>query len=146
MTLRRMKTGIVGLTMASLGLVLPAIANPAAQYTGEFERPYGFSYGQESQNYDASSRDINGNRVIIDGRIVVGDDLSSLSVGGVYGHNFRGAGAGYGSYQGFGNSTAVGNQLNVITNGSNNIVVIDSHQTNSGDQTVILNGELDLND
>ena len=45
-----------------------------------------------------------------------------------------------------GSGTAVGNQLNVITNGSNNTIIIDSTQINNGDQTVILNGELNLND
>ena len=45
-----------------------------------------------------------------------------------------------------GTGTAVGNQLNVITNGNNNTVIIDSTQINNGDQNVFLNGELDLND
>ncbi|WP_018997994.1 holdfast anchoring protein HfaA [Hirschia maritima] len=146
MTLRRQTFGLAGIAATSLCFAIPAFANPANQYTGEFERPYGFSYGEENRNYDANSRDRFNNRVIVDGRIVVGDDLSSLSYGGVYGHNFRGAGSGYGHYQSPGNNSAIGNQLNVITNGSNNIVVIDSEQTNTGDQTVVLNGEIDLND
>lgn len=43
-----------------------------------------------------------------------------------------------------GTGTAVGNQLNVITTGNYNTVIIDSTQINNGDQTVVLNGELDL--
>ena len=35
----------------------------------------------------------------------------------------------------FGQATAVGNQLNVVTTGSNNIVIVDSNQINNGDQT-----------
>ncbi len=146
MTMRLVNLGIVGIALASTSLTTSAWANPASKYTGEFERPYGYAYGEENRAYDANTRDRNGNRVIVDGRIVVGDDLSSLSMSGVYRHNFRGAGTGYGNYHGPGQNSAVGNQLNVITNGSNNIVVIDSEQDNSGDQTVILNGELDLND
>ena len=45
-----------------------------------------------------------------------------------------------------GSGTAVGNQLNVITNGSNNTIIIDATQINNGDQSVVLNGELNLND
>lgn len=149
MALCHKKIGLVGLTSLLVCAFATAHANPASQYTGEFERPYGYAYGDENRNYDANTRDRNGNRVIIDGRIVVGDDLSSLSMSGVYRHNFRGAGTAFGHSQGqfgMGGSTAVGNQLNVITNGSNNVVVIDSDQNNSGDQNVILNGELNLND
>ena len=43
-----------------------------------------------------------------------------------------------------GTGTAIGNQLNVITNGNYNTVIIDSTQINNGDQTVVLKGELDL--
>lgn len=124
-------------------VAVPALAqNPAAVSQNDFERPYGFGYGEESTPYDAGTRDINGNRVIIDGRIVVGDDLSSLSTDGAFGYRYRSTGAAYGA----GASTVTGNQLNVITQGSYNTVVIDSTQINNGDQNVILNGELNLND
>ena len=128
--------------------IASAQSNPAANYTGEFERPYGFAYGQEERAFDANTRDINGNRVIIDGRIVVGDDLSSLTTTGVYGYRFAGSGAGYNKTPGYYGQTnsAVGNQLNVITQGSYNTVVIDSTQINNGDQEVVLNGELNLDD
>ena len=134
------------LTTAILAVIAGAgvaQANPAAQFTGEFERPYGFGYGEENSAYDANTRDLNGNRVIIDGRIIVGDDLSNLSSSGVYGYRFQGSGATYGRSP---NATVSGNQLNVITQGSNNTIVIDSTQINNGDQTVDLNGELDLDD
>jgi holdfast attachment protein HfaA len=154
MGLKKTKQISIALGLSVSLFAFPASANPASQFTGEFERPYGFAYGEESQAYDARTRDRRNNRVIIDGRMVVGDDLSNLSVGGVYGYNFRGYGSAYSEESFFSesvttsgsNSTAIGNQLNVITNGNNNSVVINSTQTNSGDQTVILNGELDLND
>ncbi len=119
-----------------------ASANPAAASQNDFERPYGYAYGQEETPYDAGTRDMNGNRVIIDGRMVIGDDLSSLSTDGAFGYRYRNTGAAYGA----GQSTITGNQLNVITQGSYNTVVIDSIQINNGDQNVILNGELNLND
>ena len=115
--------------------MLPANAQ-AASSVAEFERPYGLGYGEESAPYSANTRDRLGNRVIINGLIEGGSGLGT----GLY--------TGWGQTEGavgmLGNGTAVGNQLNVITNGSNNTIIIDSTQINNGDQTVVLNGELDL--
>lgn len=116
-------------------LAAPASAQ-AASSMSEFERPYGYAYGSESTPYSASTRDLNGNRVIIDGLIQGGSGLST----GLY----TGWGQTSGASGMLGNGTAVGNQLNVITNGSNNTIIIDSTQINNGDQTVVLNGELDF--
>ncbi|MEO1306247.1 MAG: holdfast anchoring protein HfaA [Pseudomonadota bacterium] len=114
---------------------LPANAQEASSVS-QFERPYGYGYGQETQPFSAYSRDRLGNRVIINGLIEGGSGLGT----GLY--------TGWGQTDGaagmIGSGTAVGNQLNVITNGSNNTIIIDSTQINNGDQTVILNGELDL--
>jgi holdfast attachment protein HfaA len=107
-----------------------------AAYGGSFERPYGYQYGQENQPYDAGTRDQNGNRVIVDGRIIVGDDLSSLP-SGLY--NFNGLTSGGSGFSGVGVGSAIGNQLNVITQGSHNIVIVDSTQINNGDQNVTIN-------
>ena len=137
-------------TLAHVGLAaglvsvgaLAAHANPAASYAEQFERPYGFGYNEESQPFDARTRDLNGNRVIVNGRMMVGDDLSTLPDGmwNLNGYS-NGAGAGYGG------SAAIGNQLNVITQGSWNTVIIDSTQINSGDINAgYLNGELNLHD
>ncbi len=122
--------------------VLAAMASPAiAQEAGslaEFERPYGFAHGEESRPFDAGTRDRLGNRVVINGLIGGGTGLRG------------GLNTGWGQTDGasgmIGTGTAVGNQLNVITNGSNNTIIIDSTQINNGDQTVVLNGELNLND
>ncbi|WOR15490.1 holdfast anchoring protein HfaA [Hyphomonas sp. FCG-A18] len=122
-------------TAGSLLLAAPASAQ-AASYASEFERPYGFGYGEEQRPYEANSRDRLGNRVIINGLIEGGTGLGT------------GLHTGWGQTEGasgmLGSGTAVGNQLNVITNGSNNTIIIDSTQINNGDQTVVLNGELDF--
>ncbi|MEM1105043.1 MAG: holdfast anchoring protein HfaA [Pseudomonadota bacterium] len=109
-----------------------------------FERPYGFGYGQESQPFSAGTRDPNGNRVIVNGLIEGGSGLG-LGLNTGWGQTSGAAGllGGPGSAA---SGNAVGNQLNVITNGSYNTIIIDSTQINSGDQTVSLNGEIDLND
>ena len=78
--------------------------------------------------------------MIVDGRIIHGDDLSTLNMG---------MNTPWGSTEGtgmIGQSQAIGNQLNVITMGSYNTIIIDNNQVNNGDQTAILNGELDFND
>lgn len=124
-------------------LAKPAVAqppSPAAQVSGEFERPYGYGYGGEQAAFDANTRDALGNRVILDGRIMTGIDQSSLSTSSASagGWSQATAGAGYAS------GSAVGNQLNVITQGSWNTVIVNSTQINNGDQTTVLNGKLDL--
>lgn len=124
----------LGLT-GVFALAAPASAQ-AASYTSEFERPYGYGYGDEQRPFEADTRDALGNRVIINGLIEGGTGLGT----GLY--------TGWGQTEGasgmLGSGTAVGNQLNVITNGSNNTIIIDSTQINNGDQTVVLNGELDF--
>ena len=129
-------TGLFGIAALTVVAVAPKAQAQAASTVSEFERPYGFSYGQESRPYSAHSRDVANNRVIINGLINGGTGLGT----GLYtswGQTDGAAGM-------IGTGTAVGNQLNVITNGSNNTVIIDSTQINNGDQSVVLNGELDL--
>lgn len=96
--------------------------------------PFGFKPGEENRAFDPSTRDTNGNRVMVQG-------YSQFSnTAGVAG---EGSGVGNGGV--FGSALAVGNQLNVITNGNNNTVIVDATQINNGDQeAVILNGTLNL--
>lgn len=117
---------------------LPAATAQEASSLAEFERPYGFGYGQEERPFDARTRDANGNRIVVNGLIEGGTGLG-LGLTTRWGQTDGAAGM-------LGSGTAIGNQLNVITYGSNNTIIVDSTQINSGDQTVVLNGELDLND
>lgn len=94
---------------------------------------FGTEWGQEEQPFEPGTRDANGNRLVINGRVMLGG--SSLP-GGL---QFAGDATNLGDF--LGSSIAVGNQLNVITNGSNNIVIIDSTQINNGDQTARVQGE-----
>ena len=137
----------IAATSAAAALASPAIAQDGLD---TFQQPIGFGFGEQNQNANANTRDANGNRIVIDGQIITGDDLSFLSgsnLGFATGGSTLGArslftGGGFSQNR----TTVAGNQLNVITQGSNNVVVIDSTQINNGDQTVVLNGELDLND
>jgi holdfast attachment protein HfaA len=129
-------TGLAGLAAVTGLAFAPSATAQAASSASQFERPYGFAPGQESTPFTAASRDVSNNRVIINGLINGGTGLGT----GLY--------TGWGQTEGasgmLGSGTAIGNQLNVITNGNYNTVIIDSTQINNGDQTVVLNGELDL--
>lgn len=141
---------LVGLALVggAVGLLtMPALAqppSPAAQVSGGFERPFGYGYGEEQASYDANTRDASGNRIILDGRIQTGMDQSSLSrsYGSAGAWSQSTAGAGFGA--GIASGTAVGNQLNVITQGNWNTVIVNSTQINNGNQTTVLNGKIDL--
>lgn len=132
------------LSGAALAIAVTSATAQEAGYLAEFERPYGWTYGSEDRPFDADTRDSTGNRVIINGLIQGGSSLATgLQTGwgqtdGVNGQLGSGSSSGFGS--------AIGNQLNVVTNGSNNTIIIDNTQINNGNQNVTLNGELNLND
>lgn len=100
-------------------------ANSAAYNAG-----YGRVAGQENRPVDATTRDANGNQVVVDGLILTGSDQSvfARSGGGGAIDAFSGVGAN-------GNATAIGNNLVVVTQGSNNTVIVSSQQTNTGSVT-----------
>jgi holdfast attachment protein HfaA len=68
-------------------------------------------------------RDANGNLVIAGGQILSPTSSSVFSASGGAGSSASGVGAG---------STAIGNSLSVVTTGSYNTVIVNSHQTNTG--------------
>jgi holdfast attachment protein HfaA len=97
----------------------------------EYSHPYGMNAGQENQPVDSSLRDANGNLTVVNGQFS-SSTMSQQS--GVQQMSTAGS-SGSGSGALFGGATAIGNSLNVITTGSNNTVIVNSHQTNNGDQT-----------
>lgn len=119
---------------SALGVVAAfAVAGPAAAQApdrlGDFENAYGAGYGSMERPIEASTRDPNGNRLIVNGRMMLGEGTlqGGLTDGG-------------GGLDNMG-LTALGNQLNVITQGSWNTVIIDSTQINNGDVNAVLNGD-----
>jgi len=129
-----------GLAIAALVMMmLPGMAlAQAAQSAGQFNVPYGKSYNDFNQPFDARTRDSNGNRTIVNGRMFLGSQ-SNLSFG--LGGGFFGSGnSSTSGVGGYGSAGAIGNQLNVVTMGSWNTVIIDSTQINNGNQTVNLSG------
>ena len=86
---------------------------------------YGRVNGQENrpiENY--SNRDASGNMLIVDGIIQAG---SSYANSEAKSSSYSG-GVGYGSSS----ATAIGNNLNVVTQGNFNTVIVNSTQINNG--------------
>ena len=113
----------------NLVVAAPAIAQSMDTNSAAYNAGYGRVAGSENHPVVVSTRDANGNRVIVDGLILTGEDQSSFS---------RTSGA-IDSYAGVGSSsggsTAVGNSLVVVTQGSYNTVIVNSTQTNTGQVT-----------
>ncbi len=104
----------------------PALADPIPGGTGDVERPFGMGWESFDRPINPSTRDENGNRTIVNGRMELEGTLS----GGLM--------DGFGS--GLGSATAIGNQLNVITQGNYNTVIVDSTQINNGDISADIGG------
>ena len=125
---------IVRYALAGAILTLISAGSAAAQTlesnSSSYNGGYGRVNGQENRPVAYGTRDANGNRVIIDGLIQTGVDQSSYSRqdGGSWSD-----GGGVGSQTG--TSTAIGNNLVVITQGNWNTVIVTSVQTNTGDVT-----------
>src|SRR5258707_17760 len=126
----RVFTKVVALSFATIAVAAlssAAQAQSMSANSASFNAGYGRVAGQENHAVNVTLRDANGNLVIVDGMMLHGEDQSSFassSSGAV--DTFAGVGAVGGS------STAVGNNLVVITQGNYNTVIVNSQQTNTG--------------
>jgi holdfast attachment protein HfaA len=117
---------LICLVLAAAAVCGEAHAQYMSTNSAEFNAGYGRVAGQENQPVDVTTRDANGNRVIVDGLILTGQDQSSFARASGAADAFAGVGAVGGG------STAIGNNLVVVTQGSNNTVIVNSNQTNKG--------------
>lgn len=124
-------SNIKTLLLATAATAAFAGAAQAGSYdqSANYNAPIGMSGTSANAPVTSSLRDANGNLEVVDGKIT---SSSFGEVGGV--QNFNPGGGGVGSSMNS-SATAIGNQLNVVTLGSNNIVIVDSTQINNGDQT-----------
>lgn len=118
---------------AVAGLALPGAA--WAQTSGsaamaQFQNGYGNARQSVSSAQSGSTRDAQGNRLIVDGIIQAGASAYSRQSGGVQ-QTYSGAGGSSGGST-IAGSTAIGNNLNVVVQGSHNTVIVNSRQTNTG--------------
>ncbi|HEY1612533.1 MAG TPA: holdfast anchoring protein HfaA [Rhizomicrobium sp.] len=118
------------------------IGNNASSYNS----PYGMSQAQENAPADASLRDANGNLTVVDGvftsstmsqqtGVQQSSVLGAAALGASMGTGQALTGAGFGGQTTIGQATAIGNSLNVVTVGTGNTVIVNSDQTNNGNQT-----------
>jgi holdfast attachment protein HfaA len=122
------------LLLAALGAVLagPAMAGNFDNSVN-YNNPIGMTSAQENTTVNSSLRDANGNLTVVNGQI------TSSSFSEVNGAQTFNGGVGNPAGTRTGTATAIGNQLNVVTAGSNNIVIVSSTQTNNGSQTANTN-------
>jgi len=142
---------LAALTALGLALngacVLPVLAQSGGgSAMAPFQAGYGAARYTTARPNNGSTRDANGNRLIVNGIIQAG--ASSYSSGAASATTGAGARANAGqSGQGstaIGGATAIGNSLNVVVQGSRNTVVVNSNQTNTGNVSAgtVLNGTL----
>jgi holdfast attachment protein HfaA len=108
-----------------------------------YQAGYGGARYTTARPQTGSTRDANGNRLIVDGIIQSGASSYSRASGAAAA--WAGAGSGDGSAT-IGGATAIGNSLNVVVQGDHNTVIVNSTQINNGDINAgtALNGTLDL--
>jgi holdfast attachment protein HfaA len=121
-------SALVGLTV--LAAAGAASAQSMNANSASFNAGYGRITDQENDPVNVSLRDANGNLTIVDGVIQTGEDSSVFANIGSGGAVDTVSGAGTSS-----NASAVANNLVVVTEGSNNTVIVNSTQTNSGNVT-----------
>ena len=118
----------------------------AADYSSasSYNSPYGLSAGAENQTANPSLRDSNGNLTVVNGQFTssaFSQATGVQSMGTISSSTLSSLGNSSGAA--YGSASAIGNSLNVVTVGNNNTVVVNSTQTNNGNQTasVSLNGQ-----
>ncbi len=128
--------------IAAAALIAGGLAATAAQAgdysnASNYNAPYGMVAGQENAPIAPSLRDANGNLTVVNGAFTSANFGPSSGVGAAgsgASSSFSGAGMS-GASSTTGAATAIGNQLNVVTLGNNNTVVVNAVQTNNGNQT-----------
>ena len=114
--------------LAAGACALPAAAHAQTMRanSADFNAGYGRRAGSENHPVEVSTRDANGNRVIVDGIIQSGEDQSTFAFGSGAGESYSGVGTLGGG------ATAIGNSLVVVTQGNYNTVIVNSNQVNNG--------------
>lgn len=116
---------VIAALVCAAGMATGADGQTMSTNSASFNAGYGRYAGQENHPVDFVTRDANGNRVIVDGLILSGEDQSSFARASGAADAFAGAGA-------LGGATAIGNNLTVVTQGNYNTVIVDSTQINNG--------------
>ncbi len=131
MPMKRTSEALFAVAFAAFALPGAALAQVSgANGAAQFQNGYGGARQAVGAAQTGSTRDANGNRLIVDGIIQAGQSTYSRQSGGVS-QTYSGAGGSQGAT--IAGSTAIGNNLNVVVQGSHNTVIVNSRQTNTGD-------------
>ena len=110
-----------------LGFAGAAGAQTMSANSATFNAGYGRTAGQENRPVDVTLGDANGNVTVVNGL------MRTSASSSIFAHTSGGA---MDSSSGVGGSaSAIGNNLNVVVQGNNNIVVVTATQTNTGTVT-----------
>ena len=131
MPFKRTSTALLIFVLAAPGVAAAQSSGSAGLST--FQNGYGGARQSVTSAQTGSTRDQNGNRLIVDGIIQPGASAYSRQSGGVS-NTYSGVGGSQGGNTVAG-STAIGNNLNVVVQGSHNTVIVNSRQTNTGNVT-----------
>lgn len=141
MSARKSSSAPIVIALAiGIALPVPALAQSAPARGGTlstYEAGYGNGRAMDSRTFDPSTRDANGNRLIINGIIQADASGQTRSDGVVNGGTVSGADY-FSTGASTASTTAVGNLLTVTVDGSWNTVIVNSSQSNTGN--VIANG------
>jgi holdfast attachment protein HfaA len=120
------------LAAAVMAVAATANAQTMAASAAAYNAGYGRVAGQENQPVNVQLTDANGNMTVENGLI-----RSTVS-----GSVFASAGV-EANVSGVGSASAIGNNLNVVVQGSYNTVIVSATQTNTGaiTATTVLNGK-----
>lgn len=117
----------------------PAGAQTLNTNSAAFNAGYGRTAGQENQAVDVGLTDASSNLTVVNGLFeAAGSSVFAGSSARLSGAASASSGAGAsasGAGFGGGAASAIGNNLNVVVQGSNNTVIVQSEQTNTGDVT-----------
>ena len=117
---------LVLLTVSFTAFAGAASANPIGD-SGDFSRGFAMDGDSFENPINPQTRDANGNRTIVNGRM----ELEGTLTGGLMDGVSNGSSS---------SAQAVGNQLNVVTQGNYNTVIVNSNQINNGDVSADVNG------
>jgi holdfast attachment protein HfaA len=143
-------------TIHAVVLGLAAVAPAQAQITSasDYNHPYGMTQAGENAPVDSSLRDANGNLTLVNGQFTssglgqqtglqpmgtLGTSTLAASASSTSGASTTTLSGGVGGTSMTGTASAIGNSLNVVTVGSNNTVIVNAQQTNTGNQTANVN-------
>lgn len=120
--------------MAAMALAAPVTGYAQTMTTNSaaFNAGYGRTAGSENRPVDPTMGDINGNMTVINGLIQNGASTSVFANAGGVATAFAGVG---GSASASASASAIANSLNVVVQGANNTVIVNSTQTNTGNVT-----------